>query len=212
MSTKLIRGGIVLLDPESGSVRRVIVLQYNPETLQRSLTPQLMGESGDITEAMRIKGPPVETIKIEVEFDATDQQEPIFQPQTAAEFGVHPMIAAIESMIYPDSGVLDSNEMLSNLGTLEIAMAMAPLPVFVWSNHRIVPVRFTELSVTEEMYDANLIPIRAKVSLGMRVLTVNDLPSGHKGASLYMSYHRNKEKLAKKMTGSLTTLGLKGSL
>ena len=51
----------------------------------------------------------------------------------------------------------------------------APLTLFVWSKSRIVPVRLTEFSVTEEAFDAELNPIRAKVSLGMRVLSVDDL-------------------------------------
>ena len=47
----------------------------------------------------------------------------------------------------------------------------APLTLFVWSAQRIVPVRITEFSITEEAFDPALNPIRAKVSLGMRVLT-----------------------------------------
>ena len=38
-----------------------------------------------------------------------------------------------------------------------------------------VPVRLTDFSITEEAFDTMLNPIRAKVSLGMRVLTVDDL-------------------------------------
>ena len=70
---------------------------------------------------------------------------------------------------------------------------LAPLTLFVWSKQRIVPVRLTDLSVTEEAFDPNLNPIRAKVSLGMRVLSVDDLGFDQTGGSLFMAYLQNKE-------------------
>jgi len=36
-SPRLLKGGIVLLDSTSGAVPRIITLQYNPDTLTRSL-------------------------------------------------------------------------------------------------------------------------------------------------------------------------------
>src|SRR2546427_7702782 len=73
---RLVRGGIVLLEPITSRVLRVIALQYNPDSLSRTLQPQGVGqEPGDRLEALRLKGPPHETIKIEAEIDATDQLE-----------------------------------------------------------------------------------------------------------------------------------------
>ncbi len=79
---------------------------------------------------------------------------------------------------------------------LEILPIEAPLTLFVWSKQRIVPVRVTDLSVTEEAFDTALNPIRAKVSIGMRVLSVDDLGFDHRGGTLFMGYLRNKEALA----------------
>ena len=94
-------------------------------------------------------------------------------------------------------------------GRIEIAPMEAPLSLFVWSKNRVLPVRLTEFSITEEAFDVNLNPIRAKVSLGMRVLSSNDLPSTHKGASLFMAYHQQKERLAARhQGGSLSGLGI----
>ena len=59
-----------------------------------------------------------------------------------------------------------------------------------------LPVRITEFSITEEAFDPALNPIRAKVSLGMRVLSVDDLGFAHKGGNLFMAYLQNKEQLA----------------
>ena len=81
-------------------------------------------------------------------------------------------------------------------GTLEIAPMQVPLTLFVWSKNRIVPVRLTDISAVEDAFDADLNPIRAKVSLGFRVLTVDDLGFTPKGGSLYMVYQQQKEALA----------------
>ena len=105
-------------------------------------------------------------------------------------------LATLETMIYPTSAQLNANDALAQIGTLEIIPMETPLALFVWSQTRILPVRVTELSITEEAFDTSLNPIRAKVSLGLRVLSVNDVPTGHKAASLFMSYLQQKERLA----------------
>ena len=74
-----------------------------------------------------------------------------------------------------------------------------------------MPVRVTDFSVTEEFFDTQLNPIRAKVSLGMRVLNTDDLGFGAKGSDLFMAYLQNKERLAgKSRAGTLAALGLTG--
>ncbi|MCP5111262.1 MAG: hypothetical protein GY953_10540, partial [bacterium] len=125
--------------------------------------------------------------------------------------GIFPTLATLETMIYPASGVLQANNALAGSGTLEIAPMEAPLTLFIWSKHRIVPVRLTDFSVTEEAFDPALNPIRAKVSLGMRVLSVDDLGFRHRGGSLFMSYLRTKERLAGKTPGAtMGALGIRG--
>ena len=209
-SPKLIKGGLVLIDPVSGAVQRVIALQYNPDTLTRTLTPQTVtGEGGDRSEALRIKAPPIETFKLDAEIDATDQLEFPDQHQTAVQVGILPQLAALETIVYPPSDQLQANHALAQVGTLEIAPSIAPLTLFVWSRSRVVPVRITDFGITEEAFDPNLNPIRAKVSLGLRVLSVQDLGFGGKGGSLFMVYQQQKERLAQQAASSgLSTLGL----
>ena len=205
----------MLLDPDTSAVRRVIVLQYNPDTLTRTLQVQGAGaESGDHIEALRLKGPPVETLKLDAEIDATDQLElpTEGQNQVAVDLGIHPQLAVLEMIIYPTSDHLQSTNRLAQLGTIEVAPAQAPLTLFIWSRTRILPVRVTEFSVTEEAFDVALNPIRAKVSIGMRVLSVNDLGFDNKGGNLFMSYLRQKEQLvARLQSGALGALGLTGA-
>src|ERR1044071_4433368 len=208
-SPRVLKGGLVLIDPDSSAVQRIIVLQYNPDTLSRSLQPQTVKESGDRSEAMRLTGPPVETIKLDAEIDATDQLEFPDQNPNAAQLGIHPQLAALETLVYPTTGQLQANNALAQAGTLEIVPMETPLTLFIWSKNRILPVRLTDFSVTEEAFDPALNPIRAKVGLGMRVWSVNDLPFDNKGTSLFMSYHQQKESLAAKAQGgSLSTLGI----
>ena len=210
-SPRLIKGGIVLVNPTTGAVVRAIALQYNPDTLSRTLQVQAAGAEGDRLEALRLKGPPNETIKLDAEIDATDQMEFPDQNPTTGEFGIFPQLAALETLIYPTSASLSSANGLAGAGTLEIAPAETPLSLFVWSKSRVVPVRVTDFSITEEAFDANLNPIRAKVSLGFRVLTVNDLGFAHRGGSLFMAYLQNKEQLAgRRASAALSTLGLTG--
>jgi hypothetical protein len=209
-SPKTLRGGLVLIDDQTSQVLRIIALQYNPDTLTRSFQIKgVSGESGDHMEALRLKGPPVETIKLEAEIDATDQLEAA-DSQTA-QMGLHPQLAAIETIIYPASGTLLANNAEASGGSLEIVPAQGPLTLFIFGAKRLLPVRITEFSITEEAFDTALNPIRAKISLGMRVLTVDDLGFESKGGSLFMTYLQAKEQLAaKSKAGTFGALGITG--
>ncbi|MFI8829890.1 hypothetical protein ACIGPN_02515 [Streptomyces afghaniensis] len=208
---KPIRSGIVLVDPERGTPQRIIVLQFNPDTLERSLAPQSAGGSGDSggggsgngdrNEALRLKGPAQETWKFTAEIDATDQFE------IAAPDGIHPQLAVLEMLVQPTSAQLREASRLSKKGTIEISPIEMPLTLFTWGSKRVMPVRLTELSINESAFDVNLNPIRASLSIGFKVLTVSDLPLGHPGAELYYAHLAQKERLA----GAARTAGL-GSL
>lgn len=209
-SPRVLKGGIVLLDPNTFAVQRIVPLQYNPDTLTRTLQIKGVGaEAGDRRETQRLIGPPVESIKLEAEIDATDQLEFPDRNADAVRLGIHAQLAALEAIVYPASAEIQRNDGLARVGTLEIAPTESPLTLFVWSKQRVVPVLLTEFSITEEAFDPALNPVRAKVSLGLRVLSVNDLPFGHRGNSLFMAYHQQKERLAaQSRQGTLQMLGL----
>lgn len=212
-SPRLLKGGLVLLNPTTSAVVRVIVLQYNPDTLTRTLQVQAVDTQGggDRSQALRIKAPPVETFKLEAEIDATDQLEHPAENATTIDAGIQPQLAALETIVYPASADLIANDRLASGGALEIIPMESPLTLFVWNRSRIIPVRVTDFSITEEAFDPALNPIRAKVSLGMRSLSVNDLGFDHKGGALYLLYQRQKERLAGLgPTGTIGALGLTG--
>ncbi len=208
---RLVKAGIVLLDPSTGKVLRVISLQYNPDSVTRTLQIQGISEGGDRSEALRLKGPAIETFKLEAELDATDQLEFPDQNPNTVQYGLQPQIAALEALLNPASSELINQNTLAQAGTLEIAPAESPLTLFVWSAQRVVPVRVTEFSVTEDAFDPSLNPIRAKLSLGLRTLTVDDLPFTHRGTSIFLNYLQAKERLAGLAPSpALSTLGIGG--
>ena len=213
LNPKILKAGIILLDPISTQLQRVVVLQYNPDQLSRTLQVQATsGEAGDRSEALRLKGAPIETFKLEAEIDATDQLETSDQHPTATDVGIFPQLALLESLITPASDQLAASEMMLTTGTVEIAAMEAPLALFVWSVQRVVPVRVTELSIVEEAFDTSLNPIRAKVSLSMRALSVSDLGFAHRGGTLFLSYLKNKEALAlRAAAGAIKDLGLQNA-
>ncbi len=209
----MLKGGLVLLNPDTFAVlpNGIIVLQYNPDTLSRTLKIKGAEEGGDRSEALRLTGPPVETFKLDADIDATDQLEVPDQNSHTVQNGIFPQLSALETIVYPSSTTLQNNFTLAQGGTLEIMPVLAPLTLFVWSANRIVPVRLTDLSITEEAFDPRLNPIRAKVSLGMRVLSIDDLNFNDKGGSLYMTYQQQKESLARMYQGgTFATLGITG--
>lgn len=210
-SPRLVKAGIVLIDPGSAQVRRVIALQYNPDTLTRTLQAQHIGEGAERSEALRLKGPAVETFKLEAEIDAADQLEFPEQNRSTVEAGIAPQLAVLESLINPGAADLLAGKALAASGTLEIAPMESALAIFVWGANRIVPVRVTEFSITEEAFDPFLNPIRAKLSLGLRVLSIDDLGFDHKGGGLFMAYLQSRERLAAKAsTFGFDALGIGG--
>jgi len=212
-SPRLVKGGIVTMDPDTSAVRSVIALQYNPDSLNRTLQIQAVpgGQDGVRVDALRLRGPAVETIKLDAELDATDQLEFPNQNSTAIQYGLLPQLAQLEMLVNPTVETLEADNNMANGGTLEIIPLEQPLTLFVWSKSRVIPVRLTDFSITEEAFDPNLNPIRAKVSLGLRVLNVDDLGFSHPGGRMFMTYLTNKEQLASQATNAaISVLGLGG--
>lgn len=210
-SPRLVKGGLVVLAPGGGAVQRTIALQYNPDTLTRSYQVQGVGGDGggERAQPFRLKGPAIETIKLEAEIDATDPLEFPDSNANAVSFGIAPQLALLESLVNPSVAELLAVAAQSANGTLEILPSEAPLVLFVWSQSRVVPVRVTEISITEEAFDPSLNPLRAKVSLGLRVMSTDDLGFTHKGGTLFLSHLRTREALATRAgTATLASLGI----
>lgn len=192
ISPPVFKGALVSADPlrpASG----VIVFQYNPESLTRTLTARTSGgESG--SGPLRISGPPEESLKLTIEMDATDQLaagDPV-----AEALGIAPALAALELLLHPSSAAVIANEALARAGVIEILPVAAPLTLLVWGTRRILPVRVTDFAVTEEAFDPALNPVRAKVDLGLRVLSYYDTGMLSAAGALSIASHVAREVLA----------------
>ena len=209
LAPRVARGGFALVDPDSGRTQKVIPFQYNPETLTRKIAPKaIRDEAGDRLEALRLTGAPVETITLEAEFDAADQLDRPSDVPLLAQHGLHPVLAALETTMYPTSGHLLLERDMARGGMLEIAPAESPLVVLVLGQSRVQPVQITDYSVEEDGYDTSLNPLRAKVSLSLRVLTTDDLGFDHHGGLVYLYYQQAREGLARQVAGGLANVGL----
>lgn len=197
---RYLKGAIVALDTAS-SRRSTIVFQYNPESLSRSLEPQVVGgEAGNRSRAVRFTGAPVETVDLEVVIDASDQLEAA--DAKAAQMGIHPQLSALEMLLYPQSNQVIQNGKLLDQGMIEVGPYVSPLTLFVWGGNRVLPVMLTRYSSREELFDAHLNPVRATVTLALRALTYSDLDPSHKGYHLFLAYQRAKEGMARQgLTG-----------
>jgi hypothetical protein len=199
-SPRLLKGAIVGLDPVN-PLASVIVFQYNPDTMTRRLDARTSrgGEGSDRSESFRLTGPPQETITLAIEVDATDQLEtanPI-----AVTAGVYPAISAMEMLLYPKSSTVIANAALAQGGFVEITPVEAPMTLFVWGSQRVLPVRLTGFSITEEAYDTLLNPIRAKLDLSLQVLSYVDLKITNPGYQIFLAHQ-----IAKEITATTNTI------
>jgi hypothetical protein len=200
-SPKLLKGAIVAFRPPV-PVPVVIPFQINPESLSRTVEAR-SAESEGGTQSFRLAGAPSETIKLEAVFDAADDLEK--SDRTASELGLHPRLAALETLLYPSSATVIANALLTGMGTIEILPMKSPFTVFIWGRKRILPVKLSALSITEEAFDPQLNPIRAKVSMDLAVLSYSDLRTNHPGHALFLAHQVVKEAMA--VIGHANSLG-----
>jgi hypothetical protein len=205
-SPRVQKGAIVGIDIFN-PLASVIIFQYNPDTLTRTLQAQTTtGETGR-SEALRLKGAPVETIKLDVEIDATDQLEKA--DPIATSMGIYPQLSALEMLLYPKSALVIANTVLMAVGTIEVIPPEAPFTLFIWGPKRVLPVRLTGFTITEEAHDPSLNPIRAKASLDLRVLSYSDFSVTHPGYALFLAHQVVKETMA--VIGSVGNIASTGA-
>lgn len=192
-SPRVMKGAIVGVDPFN-PLASIVVFQYNPETLERTIRPRTAGEGADQGDALRLAGPPAETISLDIELDATDALETA--DPLAVATGVGPSLAALEMLVYPKAALVIANEVLAALGVIEVIPPQAPLTLFVWGPKRVLPVRLETLTITEEAFDPMLNPILAKAKLSLAVLTYQDLGVLSVGGALSLANHLVKEAMA----------------
>jgi hypothetical protein len=187
---RTLRGAIVAVD-RAGPLSRIVVFQYNPDEVSRTLQPR---EGGGGQENHRAWGAPSETVSLTVELDATDQLET--GDPVAAATGILPALSVLEMLLHPSSREVITNSVLLAAGTIQILPVKPPLAILVWGPARVVPVKITNLQITEQAYNPGLVPIRASVEVSANVLTYEDLPLTDIGFGLSVAHLVAKETLA----------------
>jgi hypothetical protein len=206
-SPKLLKGALVQFSaPMLIPIPNIIVFQYNPETMTRTLTPWAPAQqqisydeegnvqenklSGELQNQLSQPFDPQETFSLTLELDAADALEEPGSHPIAVIAGVADRISAMELLCYPPGpgaigGLLNVSVNVSiGAGGISASIGSAadvvprrnvPIVLFFWGPGRIVPVRITSFSVEEQQYSPLLYPIRAKVSIGLKVLDENHL-------------------------------------
>ena len=167
-----------------GPIPDIIVFQYNPAELTRSLQQKRAPScgTGEPTQAepYRVDGPPAETITLKAEFDGDDMAMD-GNPVTPL-VGVRASLAALELLLYAkDQDNLFG--LLAGPSSQDVQPDELPLVIFVWGPGRVLPVRLTALTIREQEFDRVLNPIRAEVDLTLEIL--KRLPVGDPGRGIY---------------------------
>ena len=203
-SPKLLKGAVIQFSaPMLIPIPNIIIFEYNPESMTRTLTPwapveRTYDEQGNLRELTReqknaLSQPfdPQESFTVSLFLDACDALEKPESHPVAFATGVADRISALEMLLYPPNdsalgGLLGVSVDISigggggfsaSVGAKAKAAKRRSVPVvlFFWGPGRIVPVRITTFSVEEILYSPLLYPLRAKVNIGMRVLDDNDM-------------------------------------
>lgn len=213
----LLKGALIYFGaPMLIPLPNVIIFQYNPETMTRTLTPwqpvqrevsaEYKGEGDQrhievqrkplsAKEVIALSQPwdPTETFSLVLELDATDALESPELHPVAVATGVADRLAAIEMLMYPPGDSLVGGLLGSvsgsvsfsavglsvgagaGAGTEQLERKDAPIVLFFWGPGRIVPVRIMSLSIEEQQFSPLLYPTRAKATIGVKVLDLDDL-------------------------------------
>lgn len=193
-SPKILKGGLAAYQLPSLQPT-IIVFQYNPDEVSRTL--KLRGtQGGGRGDASRVSGPPDETLTFTVDIDAADQLEFPNQNQTTVQVGLHPVIAALESLLQPSFPLVVANEAMALAGMAFVAAEQAPLTLLIWGRRRVLPVQVESLTLKEQAFDPSLNPIRVTADLSLRVQTYRDLEITNPGYWVYMASFAQKAPLA----------------
>jgi hypothetical protein len=190
---RLLRGALVSIDPVI-PIPKLVVFQYNPDSVTRTLAARVPNDAGSRLTATRLAGAPQENIKMDIEIDATDQLEK--SDKVAMTLGIYPQLSTLEMLLYPSSVEVIANTVLLATGTIELLPPPAPLTLLIWGVKRVVPVRLSEFTITEQAHDTTLNPIRASIALGLTVLSYEDFSITNPGYYIFLAHQVIKEGMA----------------
>jgi hypothetical protein len=206
----LLRGALIEYGTDLiGPIPNVVIFQFNPESLTRTLQIPQRPTGPTQRETTQAGEKTFEKIAFKAHFDAADLLDE--GKALARLFGIGPQLAALEKMVLPSSKIagligaaIDAIGDALGLGGGDDAPAQ-PIPrekypriLFIWGPTRILPVTIDSMSISELEYDSVLNPLRAEVDLTLSVIAVDDCSDDvlAKGALEYSTIAKEAQAIA----------------
>ncbi|KEF42620.1 MAG: hypothetical protein ER33_04985 [Cyanobium sp. CACIAM 14] len=206
----LLRGALIEYGTDLiGPIPNVVIFQFNPESLSRSLQIPQRPTGATQREATQAGEKTFEKISFKAHFSAANMLDE--DKALARLFGIGPQLCALEKMVLPTSklagllgAAIDAVGDALGLGGGGTAPAQ-PIPreqyprlLFIWGLTRILPVTIDSMTIAEQEYDAMLNPLRAEVDLQLSVIAIDQCSDDvlGKGALEYTTIAKEAQAIA----------------
>lgn len=181
----LLRGALIEYGTSLvGPIPNVVIFQFNPESLSRTLQIPPRPTGATQRETTQAGERTFEKITFKAHFSAADMLD---EGKVLADlFGIGPQLAALEKMVLPSAkiaGLLGAaiDAIGDALGGGGDDAPAQPIPretypriLFIWGLTRVLPVTIDSMSISELEYDSILNPLRAEVDITLSVIAVDD--------------------------------------
>lgn len=206
----LLRGALIEYGTDLiGPIPNVVIFQFNPESLTRSLQIPQRPTGATQRETTQAGEKTFERISFKAHFSAVNMLDE--DKALAKMFGIGPQLSALEKMVLPSSKIagligaaLDAVGDALGLGGGDDAPAQ-PIPrekypriLFIWGLTRVLPVTIDSMTIAELEYDALLNPLRAEVDLQLSVIAIDECSDDvlGKGALEYTTIAKEAQAIA----------------
>lgn len=205
----LLRGALIEYGTSLiGPIPNVVIFQFNPESLSRSLQIPPRPTGATQRETTQAGEKTFEKISFKAHFSAANMLDE--GKALATLFGIGPQLAALEKMVLPSAkiaGLIGAaiDAIGAALGGGGDDAPAQPIPrekypriLFIWGLTRVLPVTIDSMSISELDYDSILNPLRAEVDITLSVIAVDDCSDDvlAKGALEYSSIAKEAQAIA----------------
>jgi hypothetical protein len=205
----LLRGALIEYGTSLlGLIPNVVIFQFNPESLSRTLQIPQRPTGATQRETTQAGEKTFEKITFKAHFSAANMLDE--DKVLAKMFGIGPQLAALEKMVLPSAKIagligaaLDAiGDALGGGGddapAQPIPREKYPRILFIWGPLRILPVTIDSMSISELEYDSILNPLRAEVDITLSVIAVDDCSDDilAKGALEYSTIAKEAQAIA----------------
>lgn len=182
-----------LVSVDAAGARRAIAFQYAPETVRRTIEPNVVGGRGaERSQAVRFAGAAAETLTLDARLSCVETTD----AGGGTAQGVAPQLAALALLAYPSAADVQRAQSMLEAGSIEVLPAIADELLLVFGRTRVVPCQIVSFSIVEEIYDNDLVPVLATVSLTLRLTSYSDVDHANRAWSDFLTYQQGLEALA----------------